>query len=79
MIERNPNWKNPSSLLCGITVSGPDMISLWPGISYLSDSTVNWVCECEILKNDEKLRRLELERMFGVDFGEPGKRGVDLI
>ena len=37
------------------------------------------VCECEILKNDEKLRRLELERMFGVDFGEPGKRGVDLI
>ena len=37
------------------------------------------VCECEMLGDDKKLRRLELERMFGVDFGESGRRGVDLI
>ena len=36
-------------------------------------------CECEMLRDDEKLRRLELERMFGVDFGESGRRGLDLV
>lgn len=38
-----------------------------------------FVCECEMLRNDEKLRRLELERMFGVDFGGPGERGLDIV
>ncbi len=37
------------------------------------------ICQCEMLRDDEKLRRLELERVFGVDFGESGRRGVDLI
>ena len=38
------------------------------------------ICECEMLRDDEKLRRLELERMFGVDFGESGEKecGFDL-
>ena len=37
------------------------------------------VCECEMLRDDKKLRRMELEKMFGVDFGESGKRELDLI
>ena len=37
------------------------------------------VCECEMLQDDKKLRRMELERMFGVDFGESGKRELELI
>ena len=37
------------------------------------------VCECEMLRDDEKCRRMELESMFGVDFGGPGKRGLDLV
>jgi hypothetical protein len=37
------------------------------------------VCECEMLRDDKKRRRMELEKMFGVDFGEPGKRGMGLV
>jgi hypothetical protein len=36
-------------------------------------------CECEMLRDDEKHRRMELEKMFGVDFGEPGERGLGLV
>ncbi len=32
-----------------------------------------------MLRDDEKLHRLELEKMFGVDFGGPEKRGVHLV
>jgi len=35
-------------------------------------------CECELLRNDDDLRRRELEA-FGVDFGEPGKREVGIF
>ena len=37
------------------------------------------VCECEMLGNSEKRRRMELEGMFGVDFGENGARGLELV
>ena len=40
---------------------------------------LNLICECQMLRDDKKLRRMELERMFGVDFGESGRRGLDLI
>ena len=36
-------------------------------------------CECEILGNKKAIRRRELEEQFGVDFGEHGKRGVDIV
>ena len=35
-------------------------------------------CECEILCGDKEIRRRELEK-FGVYFGEPGRRDVDVI
>ena len=36
-------------------------------------------CECEILGDKKAIRRRELENQFGVDFGEHGKRGVEIV
>ena len=35
-------------------------------------------CECELLRNDNAIRRKELES-FGVDFGEPGRREAGIF
>jgi len=31
-----------------------------------------------MLQDNEKRRRMELEKMFGVDFGENGEKGLEL-
>ena len=36
-------------------------------------------CECEILRDEKAIRRSHLHKQFGVDFGEPGERGVDIV
>lgn len=36
-------------------------------------------CKCEILRNEKATRRSQLHKQFGVDFGEPGKQGVDIV
>jgi hypothetical protein len=36
-------------------------------------------CECEILTDRDDLRRKELQRIYGMDFGEPGNRELDII
>lgn len=36
-------------------------------------------CECEILTNKDDLRRKDLQRVFGLDFGEPGRRELDIF
>ena len=36
------------------------------------------LCECQIMHDEEALRRRQL-REFGVDFGEPGNREVDIV
>ena len=36
-------------------------------------------CECEILTNHDDLRRRDLQRMYGIDFGEPGRRELDVL
>ena len=36
-------------------------------------------CECEILTNHDDLRRKDLQRMYGMDFGEPGRRELDIV
>ena len=36
-------------------------------------------CECQILRDEKEIRRRELQKQFGVDFGSPGKRGVDIV
>jgi hypothetical protein len=36
-------------------------------------------CECEILTNVDDLRRKDLQRVFGTDFGAPGRREFDIL
>lgn len=36
-------------------------------------------CECEILGDKKAIRRRELQKQFGVDFGQPGERQVDMV
>ena len=36
------------------------------------------ICECEIMRDEKEIRRRALEEQFGVDFGEPGRREVDV-
>ena len=36
-------------------------------------------CECEILTDRDDLRRKELQRIYGMDFGKPGNRELDII
>jgi hypothetical protein len=36
-------------------------------------------CECEVLTNRDELRRKDLQRAFGMDFGTPGNRELDII
>ena len=36
-------------------------------------------CECEIMRDEKAIRRMALEKQFGVDFGEPGRREVDVV
>ena len=36
------------------------------------------LCECEIMQDEKAIRRRALKEQFGVDFGEPGKRMVDV-
>ena len=35
-------------------------------------------CECQILNDEKAIRRRQLQASFGVDFGEPGRREVDV-
>ncbi len=75
--ERNPNWKPFWLLWHYCERKGYDFFVARDIIFERLGRKL--VCECEMLRDDEKLRRIELERMFGVDFGEKGNRGVDLI
>ena len=36
-------------------------------------------CECEILGDKKVIRRRELQKQFGVDFGQPGERQVEIV
>jgi hypothetical protein len=36
-------------------------------------------CECGILTDKDELRRRDLQMTFGIDFGEPGQRNLDII
>ena len=73
---RNPNWKPWRHLewYCKRTryddLEARDMVFEWIGRQV--------VCECQLLGDDKERRRMELTRVFGVDFGEPGRREVDV-
>ena len=37
------------------------------------------LCECELLHDDRTMRRMELERIYGLDFGGFGGRNFDIV
>ena len=37
------------------------------------------ICECEILTNPNDIRRRDLQRIYGMDFGMPGRRELDIV
>jgi hypothetical protein len=37
------------------------------------------ICECEILSDPKEVARRRLSAAFGVDFGEAGKRNLDVV
>jgi hypothetical protein len=38
-----------------------------------------FICECEIFSDPKEIKRKRLQAAFGVDFGEPGKRDLDVV
>ena len=75
--ERNPSWKPFRMLWDYSEGTGYDFFVARDIIFERLGRTL--ICECEMLRDDEKLRRLELEKMFGVYFGESGRRELELI
>ena len=75
--RRNPDWKPFRLLWDYCERAGYDFYVardiIFEGLG------LKLVCECEILGYDEKRRRLELEKIFGVDFGVLGEKGLELV
>jgi hypothetical protein len=38
----------------------------------------NLRCECELLNDDKAVTRRELQALYGIDFGLPGERHLDI-
>jgi hypothetical protein len=74
---QNPNWKPFQHLWNYCERTGYDFFE----VRYLIEERIGHklTCECQLVDGGKERRRLELERTFGVDFGEPGKREVDVI
>ena len=74
--EKNPEWE-PFKFLWQICKKfdydpyiAKDIIEMRVGKTL--------VCECQLLRNDRSIRRMELRNSFGIDFGEPGSRDLDV-
>jgi hypothetical protein len=75
--EKNPDW-DPFKYLWQICKKydydpfiTKDIIELKIGKSLM--------CECQLIRNDRAVRRNELRSSFGIDFGEPVKRELDIV
>jgi hypothetical protein len=75
--SRNPAWKPFKYLWDYCERTGYDFFEvreiIFDRIGY------KVVCECKLSGNDRERRRMELTRVFGVDFGEPENRGIDVV
>ena len=74
---RNPEWKPFKNLLDYCEKTRYDFFEVRNMIFERNGHKV--VCECEWIGDNREMRRMELTRVFGVDFGEPGNRGVDVV
>jgi hypothetical protein len=74
---QNPDWKPFKHLWNYCERTGYDFFEVRDLIEERIGHKMT--CECQLVDGGKARRRLELERTFGVDFGEPGKRGVDVV
>ena len=74
---RNPEWKPFRHLESYCAQTGYDFFEVRNMLEERIGHKVT--CECQLLEDDRERRRRELTRVFGVDFGEPGNRSVDVI
>ncbi len=74
---QNPNWKPFQYLWDYCERTGYDFFEVRNMIFERNGHKV--VCECEWIGDNRERRRMELTRVFGVDFGQPGNRGVDVV
>jgi hypothetical protein len=73
----NPNWK-PFKILWNYSErAGYDFFVTRDIIFEMLGRKLT--CECELMRNDKKHRRMEPESMFGVDFEGPGGRDLELV
>jgi hypothetical protein len=75
--RRNPRWKPFENLWAYCKKTGPDFHEAKDMIDEQIGRKL--ICECQILNDEKAIRRNELESIFGVDFGEAGKRKVDVV
>ena len=74
---QNPNWKPFKHLWDYCERTGYDFFEVGDLIEKRIGDKLT--CECQLVDGGKERRRLELERTFGVDFGQLGKRGVDVV
>ncbi len=74
---RNPNWKPWQHLERYCERTRYDDLEARDVIIERIGRQV--VCECQILNDEKAIRRMELEKIFGVDFGVQGNRELDVI
>ena len=67
---RNPAWRPFKHLWDYCERTGYDFFEVRDVIFERIGYKVE--CECKLVGNDRERRRMELKRVFGVDFGEPG-------
>jgi hypothetical protein len=75
--RRNPDWKPFGHLWDYCEQTRYDFFEVRDLIEKRIGHKV--VCECEWIGDNRARRRMELTRVFGVDFGEPGNRSVDVV
>jgi hypothetical protein len=75
--KRNPAWKPFQNLETYCQKNGYDFYAVRDLIEERIGRRL--VCECELLNNEGEMRRKELERVFGLDFGGPGAREFDIV
>ena len=73
----NKNWKPYFHLWSYTEEKGLDFYTVKDMIE--ERLGLELICECQILQDEKAIRRMALEKQFGVDFGGTGKRMVEIL
>jgi hypothetical protein len=75
--RRNPAWKPFQHLMRYCEREQLDFYEAKDMIEELIGRKL--ICECQLLNDDKEIRRKELERTFGMDFGVAGNRNMEVL